>query len=64
MGIPFIIYYKDGKVVKATSSIQTRGEIFDKEYSATVIMDTANHYDAIVIGAGLTGLTAGKEFWL
>lgn len=27
MGIPFTIYYKYGKVVKATSSIQTRAQI-------------------------------------
>ena len=27
MGIPFTIYYKNGKVVKATSSIQTRQQI-------------------------------------
>jgi thioredoxin 1 len=39
MGIPFTIYYKNGKVVKATSSIQTREQvttILDKEFSATV----------------------------
>ncbi len=27
MGIPFVIYYKNGKVVKATSSIQTKDQI-------------------------------------
>ncbi len=27
MGIPFTIYYKNGKVVKATSSIQTKQQI-------------------------------------
>ena len=27
MGIPFTIYYKNGKVVKATSSIQNRQQI-------------------------------------
>lgn len=26
-GIPFVIYYKNGKVVKATSSIQTRDQV-------------------------------------
>jgi len=26
-GIPFVIYYKNGKVVKATSSIQSREQI-------------------------------------
>jgi len=39
MGIPFTIYYKDGKFVKATSSIQTREQvtaILDKEFSTTV----------------------------
>ena len=39
MGIPFTIYYKNGKVAKATSSIQTREQvktILDKEFSATV----------------------------
>jgi len=29
MGIPFTIYYKNGKVVKATSSIQTRKQVTD-----------------------------------
>jgi thioredoxin 1 len=39
MGIPFTIYYKNGKVVKATSSIQTRDQvmtILDKEFAVTV----------------------------
>ncbi len=39
MGIPFTIYYKNGKVVKATSSIQTMDQvraILDKEFSAPV----------------------------
>ncbi len=39
MGIPFTIYYKNGKVVKATSSIQSREQItaiLDKEFNATV----------------------------
>ncbi len=27
MGIPFVIYYKNGKVVKATSSIQTKEQV-------------------------------------
>ena len=27
MGIPFTIYYKNGKVVKATSSIQTKDQV-------------------------------------
>lgn len=27
MGIPFTIYYKNGKVVKATSSIQTKAQV-------------------------------------
>jgi len=27
MGIPFTIYYKNGKVVKATSSIQTKSQV-------------------------------------
>jgi thioredoxin 1 len=39
MGIPFTIYYKDGKVVKATSSIQTKDqvtEILNKEFSVAV----------------------------
>ncbi len=33
MGIPFTIYYKNGKVVKATSSIQSKQQI-------TTILDT------------------------
>jgi thioredoxin 1 len=39
MGIPFTIYYKNGKVVKATSSIQTMEQvraILDKEFSTPV----------------------------
>ncbi|MDD3876268.1 MAG: thioredoxin family protein [Bacteroidales bacterium] len=39
MGIPFTIYYKNGKVAKATSSIQTKAQvkaILDKEFSAQV----------------------------
>jgi thioredoxin 1 len=27
MGIPFVIYYKNGKVVKATSSVQNKAQI-------------------------------------
>ena len=36
MGIPFTIYYKNGKVVKATSSIQSMGQvraILDQQFS-------------------------------
>jgi thioredoxin 1 len=39
MGIPFTIYYKNGKVVKATSSIQTKDQvrsILNKEFSIAV----------------------------
>jgi thioredoxin 1 len=39
MGIPYTIYYKNGKVVKATSSIQSKEQvtsILNKEFSATV----------------------------
>ncbi len=35
-GIPFVIYYKNGKVVKATSSIQTKDQvtsILDENFS-------------------------------
>jgi len=38
-GIPFTIYYKNGKVVKATSGIQSKAQvtaILDKEFAATV----------------------------
>ena len=38
-GIPFTIYYKNGKVVKATSGIQSKTQvtaILDKEFAATV----------------------------
>jgi thioredoxin 1 len=37
MGIPFTIYYKNGKVVKATSSIQSKEQvttILDKEFGS------------------------------
>jgi thioredoxin 1 len=39
MGIPFTIYYRNGELVKATSSIQTKNQvvaILDKEFSAAV----------------------------
>lgn len=39
MGIPFTIYYKNGKVVKATTSIQSKTQIqaiLDEEFAATV----------------------------
>jgi thioredoxin 1 len=39
MGIPFTIYYKNGKVVKATSSMQTSDQvnaILEKEFAASV----------------------------
>jgi thioredoxin 1 len=39
MGIPFTIYYRNGKVVKATSSIQTKPQvktILDKEFATPV----------------------------
>ncbi len=39
MGIPFTIYYKNGKVVKATSGIQTKDQIrsiLNKEFSIAV----------------------------
>jgi thioredoxin 1 len=38
-GIPFTIYYKNGKVVKATSGIQTKEQvrfILDREFSAAI----------------------------
>jgi thioredoxin 1 len=38
-GIPFTIYYKDGKVVKATSSIQTKEQIkvvLDRVFASSV----------------------------
>jgi thioredoxin 1 len=38
-GIPFTVYYKNGKVVKATSGIQTKDQvkaILNKEFSAVV----------------------------
>jgi thioredoxin 1 len=36
MGLPFTIYYRDGKVVQATSSIQSREQIvriLDQEFA-------------------------------
>ena len=39
MGIPFTIYYRNGKVVKATTSIQTKEQvktILDKEFTTPV----------------------------
>ncbi|MFA5419053.1 MAG: thioredoxin [Bacteroidales bacterium] len=37
MGIPFTVYYKNGELVAATSSIQSRGQvtaILDREFKA------------------------------
>jgi thioredoxin 1 len=39
MGLPFTVYYKNGKIVKATSSIQTMDQIkdiLDEKFSVTV----------------------------
>jgi thioredoxin 1 len=39
MGIPFTIYYRNGKVVKATSSIQSKNQvtaILNKEFTVAV----------------------------
>jgi len=39
MGLPFTVYYKNGNIVKATSSIQTMGqirEILDEKFSVVV----------------------------
>ncbi len=39
IGIPFTIYYKNGQVMKATSSIQSKAQItsiLDQEFAATV----------------------------
>jgi thioredoxin 1 len=39
MGLPFTVYYKNGKLVKATSSIQTMDQvtaILDKEFGSPV----------------------------
>ena len=39
MGLPFTVYYKNGKIVKATSSIQSMEqvrEILDAEFSVAV----------------------------
>ena len=39
MSIPYIIWYKNGKVVRATSAIQTKDQmiaILDQEYSVTL----------------------------
>jgi len=39
MGIPFTIYYKNGQVVKATTSIQSKAQItaiLDQEFAAAV----------------------------
>ena len=39
MGLPFTVYYKNGKIVKATSSIQSMDQIksiLDKQFATTV----------------------------
>ena len=39
MGIPFTIYYKNGKVVRATSGVQSKTQItaiLDEEFAATI----------------------------
>jgi thioredoxin 1 len=40
MGIPFTMYYKNGRLVKATSSIQSMGQvrsILDREFAAAQV---------------------------
>ena len=40
MGIPFTIYYKNGRVVKATSSIQTKEQvtgILNREFNTAAV---------------------------
>lgn len=40
MGIPFTMYYRNGKLVKATSSIQSMSQvktILDKEFAAVTV---------------------------
>ena len=42
MGIPFTVYFKNGRVVKATTSIQTKDQvqsILDKEFSASAFLN-------------------------
>jgi thioredoxin 1 len=39
MGLPYTVYYKNGKIVKATSSIQSIDQVktvLDKEFAVTV----------------------------
>ena len=39
MGLPYTVYYRNGKIVKATSSIQSMDQVksvLDKEYATTV----------------------------
>lgn len=39
MGLPYVVYYRNGKIVKATSSIQSMNQvrtILDKEFASTV----------------------------
>ncbi len=39
MGLPYVVYYKNGKIVKATSSIQSMNQvkaILDKEFASPV----------------------------
>lgn len=39
MGLPYTVYYKNGKIVKATSSIQSMSQvkaILDKEFASSV----------------------------
>ncbi|MCX6272578.1 MAG: thioredoxin family protein [Bacteroidetes bacterium] len=41
MGIPFTMYYKNGKLVKATSSIQSKGQvtsILDREFEISDVL--------------------------
>jgi thioredoxin 1 len=38
-GVPYIIYYKNGNIVKATSGLQTKAQvtaILDQEFAATI----------------------------
>jgi thioredoxin 1 len=40
MGLPYVVYYKNGKIVKATSSIQSKEQvraILDKEFGKKMV---------------------------
>lgn len=63
MGLPYTVYYRNGKMVKATTSIQTIRQSKDNPRQRVwsdqrIAMENSNHYEVMVLSGGPAGLTA------